>query len=149
MALRLQENLAILGVDLIINMETWGRMTDLATTAETSPNIFVASISATYPDADAYLYAMYHSKATGTWMSTEWLMDSEIDKLIEEQRKILDPAKREKVLYEIQEKVTEQVPDIYAFVMPLRAGIQNYLKGFVPRPVMSFYYYFHDWWYEK
>ena len=149
MALRLQENLAILGVDLIINMETWGRMTDLATTAETSPNIFVASISATYPDADAYLYAMYHSKATGTWMSTEWLLDSEIDKLIEQQRKILDAAEREKVLYEIQEKVTEQVPDIYAFVMPLRAGIQNYLKGFVPRPVMSFYYYFHDWWYEK
>jgi peptide/nickel transport system substrate-binding protein len=149
MALRLQENLAKLGVDLVINQETWGRMTDLATTAETSPHIFVASISANYPDPDSYLYAMYHSKATGTWMSTEWLMNDEIDRLIDAQRKILDKDERQEVLYEIQEKVTDLCPDIFVFVMPLRAGIQDYLKGFVPRPVMSFYYYFHDWWYEK
>ena len=109
----------------------------------------VASISANYPDPDSYLYAMYHSKATGTWMSTEWLQNREIDRLIEEERKILDKAEREKVLFEIQDKVTDLCPDIFVFVMPLRAGIQDYLKGFVARPVMSFYYYFHDWWYEK
>jgi len=149
MALRLQENLAKIGVELVINQETWGRMTDLATTPETTPNIFVASISANYPDPDSYLYAMYHSKATGTWMSTEWLLDPEIDRLIDQERKILDKAEREKVLFEIQEKIVEKCPDIFVFVMPLRCGIQNYLEGFTPRPVMSFYYYFHDWWYEE
>jgi len=149
MALRLQENLAELGVDLVIKLEPWGRMTDLALTAETSPHIFVASISANYADPDTYLYSMYHSKAVGTWMATEWLLDSEVDAMIDKSRVIIDPEERRKVLNELQHMIVERCPDIFVFVMPLRAGIQNYLKGFKANPVMSFYYYYHDWWYEK
>lgn len=149
LALRLQESLEKIGVELVVNMEPWGRLTDLASTKESTPNIIVASISAAYPDADAYLYSMYHSKAQGTWMSTEWLLDDEIDGLIEKERTLLDPVKRNDVLFEIQEKIVEKAPDVFVLVMPLNIGIQNYLKGFVARPVMSFYYYFHDWWYEE
>lgn len=149
MALRLQENLAKLDVTLNINQELWGRMTDLATTAETTPNIMVTSISANYPDPDTYLYSMYHSKAVGTWMSTEWLQDPEVDRLIELERVTLDPKKRVDIMNELQHMIVDLSPDIFVYVMPLRAAVQNYLKGFTPRPVMSFYYYYHDWWYEK
>lgn len=149
MALRLQENLAKLDVELIIKQETWGRMTDLAASPETTPNIFVASISANYPDPDTYLYSMYHSKAAGTWMSTEWLRDPEVDRMIGKERVTLDPNERGRLMNELQHMIVERCPDIFVFVMPLRAGIQNHLKGFTPRPVMSFYYYYHDWWYEK
>lgn len=94
MALRLQENLLKLGVKLNVNQELWGRMTDLATTAETTPNIMITSVSANYPDPDTYLYCMYHSKAVGTWMSTEWLQDPLVDQLIEQERVTLDPEER-------------------------------------------------------
>ena len=149
MALRLQENLATLGVKLKVNMEPWGRMTDLATTVETTPNIMVTSVSANYPDPDTYLYCMYHSKAAGTWMSTEWLQDPLVDKLIEQERVTLDAGERNHIMNVLQHILVERCPDIYVYVMPLRAAMQNYLKGFTPRPVMSFYYYYHDWWYEK
>jgi len=149
MALRLQENLATLGVKLNINIEPWGRMTDLATTVETTPNIMITSVSANYPDPDTYLYCMYHSKAVGTWMSTEWLQDPLVDQLIEQERITLDPKERVHIMNVLQQIIAERCPDIYVYVMPLRVAVQNYLKGFTPRPVMSFYYYFHDWWYEK
>ncbi|MCK4246781.1 ABC transporter substrate-binding protein [Candidatus Bipolaricaulota bacterium] len=149
MALRLQENLATLGVTLNISMELWGRMTDLATTPETTPNIMITSVSANYPDPDTYLYCMYHSKAVGTWMSTEWLQDPLVDQLIEQERVTLDPEERAHIMNVLQHIIVERCPDVYVYVMPLRAAIQDYLKGFTPRPVMSFYYYYHDWWYEK
>lgn len=149
MGLRLQENLSKLGVKLNINQELWGRMTDLATTAETTPNIMVTSVSANYPDPDTYLYCMYHSRAVGTWMSTEWLQDPLVDQLIEQERVTLDPEERAHIMNVLQHIIVERCPDIFIYVMPLRAAVQDYLKGFTPRPVMSFYYYYHDWWYEK
>jgi peptide/nickel transport system substrate-binding protein len=149
MALRLQQNLETLGVKLNINIEPWGRMTDLATTVETTPNIMVISVSANYPDPDTYLYGMYHSKAVGTWMSTEWLQDPLIDQLIEQERVTLDPEERGHIMNVLQHALVERCPDIYVYVMPIRAAVQDYLKGFTPRPIMSFYYYAHDWWFEK
>jgi len=98
-------------------------MTDLARTAKSTPNIFVASTAANYPDADSYLYSIYHSKAAGTWMSTEWLQNDEIDKLIEMERKQLDASKRNKLLNEIQMKISELYPDIFINCMPLKVGI--------------------------
>lgn len=149
MALRFQQNLATLGVKLIVNIEPWGRMTDLATTLETTPNIMIISVSANYPDPDTYLYTMYHSKAAGTWASTEWLQDPLVDQLIEKERVTIDPAERAHLMNVLQHIVVERCPDIFVYTMAMRVAVQNYLKGFTPRPVMSFYYYFHDWWYEK
>ena len=149
MALRLQENLSSIGVKLNINQELWGRMTDMATTAETTPNIMVTSVSANYPDPDTYLYCMYHSKAAGTWMSSEWLQNPQVDRLIEKERVTLDPGERGKIMNELQHMIVDLCPDIYVYVMPLRAAVQDYLDVFTPRPVMRFYYYYHDWWYEK
>jgi len=149
MALRLQENLATLGVKLVIQPELWGRMTDLATTAETTPNIMITSVSANYPDPDTYLYSMYHSKAAGTWMSTEWLQDPLVDQLIDQERVTLDPQERTHIMNVLQDIIVERCADVFVYVMPLRVAIQDYLKGFTSRPVMSFYYYYHDWWYEK
>jgi len=149
MALRFQQNLATLGVKLNINIEQWGRMTDLATTMETTPNIMVTSVSANYPDPDTYLYCMYHSKAVGTWMSTEWLQDPLVDQLVEQERVTLDPEERGHIMNVLQHAIVERCPDVFVNVMPIRVAVQNYLKGFTSRPIMSFYYYPRDWWFEK
>lgn len=149
MAVRFKEKLEPLGVKLDIHVEPWGRMTDLATTVETTPNIMVTSVSSNYPDADTYLNCMYHSRGSGTWMSTEWLQDPLVDQLIDQERTTLDPEERAHIMNVAQAVIVERCPDIFVYVMPLRVAIQDYLKGFTYRPVMSFYYYFYDWWFEK
>jgi len=148
-SLRLKELVETLGVNVEIRLEPWGRMTELASTVESTPNIMLISVLANYPDADSYLYGMYHSDAAGTWMSTEWLLDPEVDRLITESRKVVDPVERTALLYEVQELITGQVPDVYMNVMPIRVAMQDFLKGFTPRPIGTYFYYFRDWWYEN
>ena len=149
MAVRFKENLEKLGVTLNISIEPWGRMTDLATTVETTPNIMVTSVSSNYADPDSYFHCMYHSRAAGTWMSSEWLQSPLVDELIDKERTTVDPEERELIMNILQHTIVEYCPDIFVYVMPLRVAVQDYVKGFTYRPVMSFYYYFRDWWYEK
>ena len=149
MAVHFKENLEKLGVTLNISIEPWGRMTDLATTVETTPNIMVTSVSSNYADPDSYFHCMYHSRAAGTWMSSEWLQSPLVDELIDKERTTVDPEERELIMNILQHTIVEYCPDIFVYVMPLRVAVQDYVKGFTYRPVMSFYYYFRDWWYEK
>lgn len=149
MSVRLKETLEQIGINLEIHVEPWGRMTDLASTKETTPNIMVISVAANYPDPDSFLYAMYHSRAAGTWMSTEWLQNPEVDRLINQSRATIEEDEREEILFSLQEKIVDLCPDIFVHVMPLRVAVKDYVRGFTVRPVMSFYYYFHDWWYDK
>jgi len=145
----LQKNLAKLGVELVLNPQTWGRMCELSTTLESTPHIMGISTPANYPDPDSYFYPIYYSKAAGTFFSTEWLHEPMIDELIDAERKELDPEERTHLMNVLQQVILERCPDVFVFIMPLRIGVQNYLKGFTPRPVQSFYYYPHDWWFEK
>jgi len=149
MALSLKESLAKIGVNLDIHVEQWGRITDLATTIETTPNITEVFSAAAYPDPDLYLYSTYHSAASGTWMSMEWLQDPLVDQLIEQERTTLDKEERAHLLNILQHIIVERCPDIFIYTLPKRCAMQDYVKGFTYRPVMSFEYYFHDLWYEK
>ena len=124
-------------------------MTDLATTIETTPHIMIISVSSNYPDPDTYFSFMYLSEAAGTWASCEWLLDPEVDRLIEMERSTLDPEERAHIMNVLQHAIVERCPDIFVNVLALRVAVQEELKGFTYRPVMSFYYYFRDWWYEE
>lgn len=148
-AVQFKETMATLDVNVEIQVEPWGRMTDLATTAETTPNIMIISVSSNYADADTYLNFMYHSRSVGTWGSCEWLLDPQVDELIDLQRTTLDPEERAHILNVIQHIIVERCPDIFVNVLALRVAVQENLKGFTYRPVMSFYYYFRDWWFEE
>lgn len=149
MALSLKESLAKIGVNLNIHVEQWGRVTDLATTVETTPNITEVFSAAAYPDPDLYLYSTYHSAASGTWMSMEWLQDPLVDQLIEQERITLDKEERAHLLNILQHIIVERCPDIFVYTLPKRYAMWDYVKGLTYRPVMSFEYYFHDLWYEK
>jgi hypothetical protein len=45
--------------------------------------------------------------------------------------------------------IVSRCPDIFVNVLALRVAVQEKLQGFTYRPVMSFYYYYRDWWYEE
>jgi len=149
MALLLKESLAKIGVNLVIKAEEWGRITDLVTAVETTPNICITSQTPTYPDPDALLYTMYHSKASGTWMSSEWLQDPLVDQLIDQERVTVDEEERMRIMNIIQQIIIEDCPDIFIDNMLVRNAMQSYVMGLTWRPIMSAWYYFHDLWFEK
>ena len=148
-AVQFKETMATLGVNVDIRIEPWGRMTDLASTAETTPNVMIISVSAAYPDPDTYFHFMYHSESAGTWASCEWLLDPEIDRLIDLERMTVDPVKRAQIINDLQHMIVSRCPDIFVNVLALRVATLEKLQGFTYRPVMSFYYYYRDWWYDE
>lgn len=149
LALLFQSNMADIGINVVLQPETWGRITDLAAKVETTPHITAVFSAANYPDPDNYLYTAYHSSAVGTWMSMEWLQDPEIDKLIEEGRTTVDEKRRTEIYRNLQHKLVDLAPDIFIYSLPKRYAIQSWLKGFEFVPVMSFEYDFHKMWAEK
>ena len=149
MGLALQAALDGLGVDLEIHMETWGRMCELAAQPETTPNMMAIIQAPMYTDPDTFLYSMYHSDAAGTWMSTEWLQNPIVDELITQARKTVDPDKREHLWNVVQQIIVEECPDIFIYQARLFYAMQDYVRGFTYRPVMSYEFYFYDLWFEK
>ncbi len=149
MALSLQAALATIGVNLEIHMETWGRMCELAAQPETTPNLMAIIQAPMYSDPDTFLYSMYHSDAAGTWMSTEWLQNDTVDELISESRRTVDPAARQELLSTAQEIIVDECPDIFIYQARLYYAMQDYVRGFTYRPVMSYEFYFHDLWFER
>ncbi len=149
LALLFQVNLAQIGINVVLQPETWGRITDLAASVETTPHLTAVFSAANYPDPDNYLYTAYHSSAAGTWMSMEWLQDPELDKLIERSRVTVDQKERNELFFEIQDRLTQQATDIFIYALPKRYGMQDYLHGFEFVPVMSFEYDFHKMYIKK
>ena len=149
LGLMYQADLAEVGINLELQPETWGRITDLASNVESTPHITAVFSAANYPDPDNYLYTAYHSSASGTWMSMEWLQNEEIDKMIMEARRTLEKEKRNEIYYEIQDKIVNLAPDIFIYSLLKRYGMQEHLKGFEFVPVMSFEYDFHKLYFEE
>lgn len=143
LGLMFKQDLEEIGIELNISSETWGRITDLASSVESTPHITNIYSAANYPDPDNYLFSAYHSSAAGTWMSMEWLQDEEIDELILKARRTMDREEREAIYHEIQDKLVDQAPSIYVYSLLKRYALQDYLEGFEFVPVMSFEYDFY------
>jgi peptide/nickel transport system substrate-binding protein len=56
---------------------------------------------------------MYHSSASGTWMSPEYLKDKQVDELLDKGRTAPDKD-RDAVYKELNQRLKELAPSIYA-----------------------------------
>jgi peptide/nickel transport system substrate-binding protein len=114
-SLLLQQNLAEIGVRAEVIRVPWSLMTQRASQPDTTPHISNIYVAGNYPDPDSFLYAMYHSEAAGTWLSMSWLQNPEIDAMLEAGRTTVDPEERLQIYREIQERLVELQPAIYAY----------------------------------
>ena len=147
-ALLFQENMQQIGIDVDINPQTWGTMTELATSVDETPHVNHVFYGPTYPSVDAYLFNQYHSNAAGTWMSMEHLADDEVDSLVDEARAEVDDDERAELYRQAQARIAELYPSIYLFVETQRLGFNESVRGYTFRPAMSFDFWFHEYYAE-
>ncbi|MES5099175.1 ABC transporter substrate-binding protein [Agrobacterium sp. BA1120] len=136
-ALMLQANLEQIGITLDIKPEPWNRIVELSSKAETTPASTQVNISPTYPSPDAMFYNQYHSKASGTWMSMEWLQNPEIDALIDKARGTTDVSEQNATYKELQTKITDLQPDVWAVSPNRRYAANKCLQGYEFIPMQS------------
>ena len=142
-ALLMKANLDQIGFNTILKPEPWNRMTELAGKPETTPAINEVFFSATYPSPDSFFFTQYHSAAKGTWALMEWVLDKEIDALIDKARGTGDVAEQNKIYKEIQRRLVENQSDVYLLTQRSQQAMSNCLTGFAWVPMMSFEFNFH------
>ena len=148
--LQLQYDLGQIGIKSRITKNPWVRFSDRATTMETTPHVGLLNFSATYSDPISLL-GDYHSSARGSYLSMWWLDDAEVDRLIEASRVELDVGEREELLKQLQRRILEVAPAIYAyefdavFAKGSHIGAPSLDDDSLTVPVMGGNFRFHTW----
>ena len=148
--LQLQHDLAQIGIKSKITKNPWVRFTDRATTIETTPHVGLLNFSATYSDPISLL-GDYASSVRGSFFSMWWLDDAEVDRLIDASKVELDVGKRAEVLKQLQRRILEVAPAIYAyefdavFAKGAHIGAPPLDDGSKTVAVMGGNFRFHNW----
>lgn len=116
-ALLMQQNFSELGFKTKIVGVPWALFTERVSKVESTPHISQVFVTATAPDPDSLIYGMYHSSASGTWRSPEWVNDPEVDRLLDSGRATIDQAERQSIYEELVARLIEIQPTIYAYEM--------------------------------
>jgi peptide/nickel transport system substrate-binding protein len=72
------------------------------------------------PEPDRYMYSLFNSKSRDYYYK-----NTEVDKLLDEGRTILDRDKRAKVYYKIDDLLYQDAPWVYLWVIPEVFGVNN------------------------
>jgi peptide/nickel transport system substrate-binding protein len=114
-ALLMQSTAQQVGFKPEVKRVPWALFTEMATKSETTPNVSQLFSYPMTPDPDALLYNQYHSTSHGTYESTEFLSDPELDKLLETARTETDPANRTKLYNDAAKRLRDLAATIYAY----------------------------------
>jgi peptide/nickel transport system substrate-binding protein len=131
-----------LGFEVTLQPEPWNRLTELATNVETTPNVSQVFFGPTYASPDSMFYTQYHSNAAGTWASMEWLLDPEIDALIDAARGTADVDEQNRLYRQLQRELVDRQTDAFLLVQTVQHAMDVCLEGFTYMPIQSFDY---DW----
>ena len=75
-------------------------------------------------DADAVLHPLYHTEVGG-WIGKHYARVEGLDKLIDEARSIIDPAKRKPIYTRIQQMIREEAPSVFLWTQNDTLGISK------------------------
>lgn len=141
-ALMTQAEVQKIGLTVEIVKTPWMTMIDKAGSKETTPHIMSIWVAPHYGEAGSILEAKYHSSNTGSWEQSEWLLNDEIDAMIEEAMATVDREARFAIYRQIQDKIVELAPTIFAYDNMERHAYQSYYvdwpQAVDPIPVMGY-----------
>ncbi len=137
-SLLMQANLESLGFVVTQAPEPWNRVTEIASSVETTPALNQIFFGPTYPSPDAMFFSQYHSEAAGTWMSMEWLQDPEIDAMIDAARGTGDVAEQVQIYKDLQVRLADLAVSVPLLAQTQQHAIDQCLTGYDQVPMQSF-----------
>ncbi|WP_208585870.1 glutathione ABC transporter substrate-binding protein [Gracilibacillus suaedae] len=127
-AVALQAQLGEIGIDVEIQELEWGAY--LERTSNGEHDMFILGWSTVTADADYGLYPLFHSSQQGEPGNRSFLADDEVDELLDEGRRETDPAARQEIYTEVQEKLVDLAPMIYTHHQEYLLGVSDSVKDF-------------------
>ncbi|MEM2147287.1 MAG: ABC transporter substrate-binding protein [Candidatus Bathyarchaeia archaeon] len=126
-ALLLVAGAAEIGINIEIVNTPWLQYIEKMSNVETCPHITVMAISAYFPDAAFMLYTKYHSASAGHVDQGEWLLDEELDGMIEDALATLNETERMQKVAEIQQYIMDICPTIFIYDWNIVEAVQDYV----------------------
>jgi peptide/nickel transport system substrate-binding protein len=123
-AMLMMANAAKIGVTVNVVEGTFGLLEQNSSKLETTPHMHVLGDNAVYPEAGVLLEGRYHSKTAATWEQSEWLLDKDIDKMIDESYTIIDTKERLAKYREISKLIMDYCPTIFVTDDPITRAYQ-------------------------
>jgi peptide/nickel transport system substrate-binding protein len=114
-ALLFMSNMADIGIKVNVVKVPWLGVVEEMTNIDTSPHIVTVFVAPHYAEAGSLLESRYHSRSAATWEQNEWLLDPQIDAMIEKAITTIDREARFKLYQDIQKKIDEICPSLFMF----------------------------------
>jgi peptide/nickel transport system substrate-binding protein len=114
-ALLFQANMAEIGINVEIVATPWMSVVEETADQELSPHIVTIYVSADFPEAGPLLKVRYHSDAAATWSQNEWLLDDELDQMIDEALLTVDESERYAKYRELQNYIVDLCPSLFLY----------------------------------
>jgi len=141
-ALMTQAEAQKVGLNIEIVKTPWMSLIDQSGSIDTTPHLTSIWVSPHYGEAGSILEAKYHSSNTGSWEQTEWLLNDEVDSLLEQAMATVDREERFALYRDTQELIVELAPTIFAYDNMERHAYQthyiNWPQSADPIPVMGY-----------
>jgi peptide/nickel transport system substrate-binding protein len=128
-ALVLKDGLEQLNITLNLVPKTWSEMTEMCSSVESTPDLWVGYNNASTPDPVFWVDMSYSSRAAGTWGACHWYANAEVDTLIDEGRQTGDPEERARIYADIQERVAADQPVVWFSQAGVPFAYNNRLQG--------------------
>jgi len=134
-SLMFQASLEELGITLEITKNPFSVMTANAQTIETTPNASIVQWSPSFFEAGDVFKSRYHSSSVGSWEQMEWVLDEELDAMIDDSLATIDDKERERKYQEIEAYIYDLCPTIWMCRNDSRLAVQPYVEW----PIKTYY----------
>jgi ABC-type transport system substrate-binding protein len=123
-----QGYLAEVGVDVRLVRREWSAFKQAVSAGKV--DAFFLDWVADYPDAENFIYPLFHSENAGGGGNRSFFSDPEIDRLIEEAARVTDPEKAGEMYARIDGRVYAQAPWIYLYHPVAFEVVARRVKGY-------------------
>ena len=143
MGLLLQSNLQELGGSLTVEKAPWSKITEMASSQESTPDMLAIYLSFSYADPDTFLYPAWHSDSHGSWTSAAWYQNDEVDQLLTEGRRTVTQEERIPIYEQAQRLIAEDAPALFVMNQATRNAIGTDVQGFKDNGITGYRQTFH------
>lgn len=133
----LQSDLAKIGIELKVIQSPWPTLAGSFKSPETAPEMWVHWVAAHYVDPDNWVGQMYDSSLWGTFKSSAFYQNTEVDKLLREARQLVDQSRRAKLYEDAVRRIVADAPAIYIGNDVEMIPVSRRVKGFAFTPTAS------------
>ncbi|MEM3627459.1 MAG: ABC transporter substrate-binding protein, partial [Candidatus Bathyarchaeia archaeon] len=117
-----------IGLKVNIVKTPWLKTVEEMTNFDTSAHIYNILVAAHFPEAGSLLESRYHSKNAKSWEQNEWLMDENLDSMIEDALATVNAEERYAKYAEIQRYIMDICPSLFIYDYSTTIAIQDWVK---------------------